>query len=303
MSNENSDNPVLEPEKLFYPDDAEAETESLTEEAEISEEEPEETESEVAESDELEEESVESEDEEGDSFESYIELDDGREITIKQIKEWEQGNLRHSDYTKKTQNLADERRAFEQDRDGAVEAAVSKKMEVFKGQIAELELLIKEADDTVNLEELREYDPSEYLKQKELRDKRVKAAEESKKMLDSNPLATDPNYLKEQQEILARNNPTWINDKGETTEAHKEDLKTLAEYLDSKGYTKQDQGRISSARDWQTLIDASKYRKSLKKVEGVKKKVKKVPITTKQRNKVPKAAKNKSAADIFYPNS
>ena len=37
----------------------------------------------------------------------------GREINLKDVEQWEQGHLRQADYTRKTQELADNRKDFE----------------------------------------------------------------------------------------------------------------------------------------------------------------------------------------------
>lgn len=46
--------------------------------------------------------------------EPKITLPDGRELTVAEILEWEQGNLRQADYSRKTQELANRRREFDE---------------------------------------------------------------------------------------------------------------------------------------------------------------------------------------------
>jgi len=46
-----------------------------------------------------------------------VKLPDGRELTVEQIAELEKGAMMQADYTKKTQTLAEERRAFQQEQE------------------------------------------------------------------------------------------------------------------------------------------------------------------------------------------
>ena len=87
----------------------------------VSEEAPEEA-TELATADNVEEsEELEPEEELASSTESnadedlYVEYK-GREINLKDVEEWEQGSLRQSDYTRKTQDLAEQRKSFEDER-------------------------------------------------------------------------------------------------------------------------------------------------------------------------------------------
>jgi molybdopterin converting factor small subunit len=47
---------------------------------------------------------------------ALIKMPDGREFTLDQVVEWEKGHLRQSDYTKKTQSLAEERRKMDSEK-------------------------------------------------------------------------------------------------------------------------------------------------------------------------------------------
>lgn len=234
--------------------------------------------------------------------ELYVTIND-EEVNLKQINDWRLSSLRQSDYTKKTQALADEKREFEADRDKAVSTAVNDKLESFETSILELDALIKEADESIDWDELREYDLGEYTRLKELKDKRVKAVADAKaKKLPAMTLKTiSPEIVQREQAILIEKNPNWLDADGKQTEAHKKDLELLAGLLSENGFTSEDQDRIVSARDWQILLDAARYRKSVEKVAAVKKKVKKIPIVTKPKQN--KVSKSKSAEEIFYPKS
>lgn len=223
---------------------------------------------------------------------------DGEDVSLAEAKEWKKGGMRQSDYTKKTQKLADERRVFEADRKGEVDKVVAEKLNSFDDLTDTLEALIKQADEVIDWDDLREFDIGEYTKQKELKEKRVKAIEDSKqKRLQQFKIEQSPEEVQREQGILAKNNPAWIKD-GKHTEAHKKDLELLSNYLIDSGYTVEEQNSVHTAKHWQTLIDAARYRASLDKVRDIKTKVKKIPLTTKPSKTSPKS--NGSFADRFY---
>ena len=100
----------------------------------------------------------------------------GREINLKDIEEWEQGNLRQSDYTKKTQELSEQRKTFDADKE-----ALTSQQAQLQGSIATLEAII--AEETLSAEEvaeLREYEPDAYIKYTEKLSKRETVLSEAK---------------------------------------------------------------------------------------------------------------------------
>lgn len=306
-----TDTPQVEPEDLFYGsseanEEPEAKADEPTEEAITPEKEPE-AEIEAESKEEAEEsEDVESDDQikadPVDDSEMFIDLQiDDQDVSIADIKKWKSEGMMQADYTRKRQKDADDRRSWETGKQSEIDAAVSAKFESFNDSIETIEALIKEVDGTIDWEDLRQYDSDEYLKQKELKDKRVKAVEDAK-ALRQQPVQMTDEQVKQEQSILAENNPQWLDDKGEQTDLYKADLKTLSAYLSDKGFTEQDHKRVTSARDWQILFDAARYTESLKKVEKVKAKVKKIPITTKPK-KTSLKAPAKNVVDMFYGTS
>lgn len=298
--------PVWDP-NMFYNQTEPEPTVEPTEEVEPKEPEnvqPEPTEPEVIEEVEEEEQGSEESEPELSPAEQFVDIPskngDFREVSLEQILIWEKDGLRQSDYTKKTQKLADERRAFEADREGEVQKIVSQRLESVDGLITELETLIQQQDDAIDWDDLRQYDVGEYTKQKELKEARVKAVEEAKLKRNAKVEMT-PEDIQREQQVLLKNNPDWLDKDGKTTEAHTKDMKLMSEYLVKQGYTAQEQENIVSAKHWQTLLDAARYRASLEKVVEVKKKVKKIPLTPKPK-KTTVQKSNVSFADRFYSN-
>jgi len=234
--------------------------------------------------------------------EYFVELSqkdgEAREVNLKQIKEWEKGYLRQSDYTKKTQKLAEERKLFEADRQGEVTKAVATKLEGVDDLITEMETLIAQTDEAIDWDELRQYDLPEYTKQKELKEARINAVANAKlKRAEQTEVKLTPEEQQREQQILQSNNPEWFKD-GSPTEAHTKDMKLLSDYLVKTGYTIEEQNQVVTAKHWQTLIDAAKWNAQVNKAGEVKKAVKKVPISPKP--KKTQVKQKLSRADRFY---
>ena len=208
------------------------------------------------------------------SEELYLDLD-GREIPLSEIKEWEQGNLRQQDYTKKTQALAEERKAYEQS-----QAQLTEKADLLDSRISELDAAFETSDQAVNWDELREYDPSEYLKQKELQEQRKTALERAKSERDSLKQEQTQGQMQTELQRLVKLNPHWL-DGNQETEAYQSDMGMVRDYLNDLGLTEAQQQGILLSGHGQAYIDAAKFHKGSKKNVAVKKQVKKAQVVTK----------------------
>lgn len=140
--------------------------------------------------------------------ELYFDID-GEEVSLEQLKEWKNNGLMQSDYTRKTQALADERKALE-----AMKAKINEMESAYNDKISEIDALIGNEEAAIDWDELAEHDPSEYLrKQREIQAKKSKAKDatqlkqqrkqerltsESQKLLDANPLWSDPEVQKKE---------------------------------------------------------------------------------------------------------
>lgn len=203
----------------------------------------------------------------------------GREISLKQIKEWEDGHLMQSDYTRKTQALAEEKKTFESQRE-----SLTTKQAKLDEQIAAMEVHLSEFDnetfDGMTREELRDIDPGQYLKiteqQKSKEDALKKAKSESSLLTKSKQVERN----QQMQSELISNHPEWVEN-GQLTSKYQEDTKRAMDYMVSKGFTQEDQESIGSSRVWEALLDASKSGDVQAKAAAIKKKVKRAPVVTK----------------------
>lgn len=202
----------------------------------------------------------------------YVEYK-GREINLKDVYETEQGQLRQADYTRKTQELADERKAFAEEREkfNDHQSKLGETIAILESIIAE-ETLSPDA-----VAELREYEPEEYIKYQEKIQARSDALAKAKEIQPTSNVD-----IQSERQKLWDANPSWLEN-GEQTKAFKEDMARLEGYAKENGYSDAEIANITSAHHWQTLLDAAKYREMSKKNVAIEKKVRKAPVTTKPR--------------------
>jgi hypothetical protein len=87
-----------------------------------------------------------------------VELEDGTQVPLQELV---QGHLRQADYTRKTQELAETRKAFEAEKNGYIEQQAQ--VGQYLTQLAQqLEAQVKQEADPQELEALRTSDPAEY---------------------------------------------------------------------------------------------------------------------------------------------
>lgn len=203
--------------------------------------------------------------------ESYFDID-GEEITLSQIREWKEGNLRQSDYTRKTTEVADQRKALDAkslQQDAAIKSLAD--------NVAALDSLIAEEEASINWDELADEDPAEYLKQerklKAKKAKLVKAKADQKDLFNAK--------LAEESNILIGKIPAWSDPQVRDSE-----FKAALEYASSIGL---DLTGVSDHSVYLALVQASKFNAIDSKKALTAKKVRKAP-------KAVKAAKGRAKA-------
>jgi hypothetical protein len=304
-----TDNPITEPADLFYGATESEELEEPTEEEAVTNgddqdtEETEQTdqpledeeESKDESEEEGEEEDADSEDDDAeDSGEELVYLDlDGKEVDLDEVRKWRDGHLMQADYTRKTQEVADDRKAVQAER----EEVTTLKSQINE-QLAELKAMV-ELDEEIDWVELRETDPDEYIERKEKADKRKAAVEKFKAEPEDSPLT--PDELKEEQSTLFGGHPDWFDDKGKTTKTYTDDMEALNSYCKNAGFTEAEVKGMPRARYIETLLKAAKYDELQERGKEVKKRVKKATLVTKPKAQARKVNKKpKALEDVFY---
>jgi hypothetical protein len=216
-------------------------------------------------------EAEEESEEEGDTF-----IIDGKEYTAERIAELESGELRQSDYTKKTQALAAERKQ--------VGELVTQLTDV----IAEFESSI-DSDEAELAQLLEDGDTSEYL----LRQRQI--ADKQKKVKNAKAAKTKANADLQAQEgkILFQSMKAWHDPKTGAAQ-QKADVDAAMKYAESIGHTNETLSQITDHRMIRALIDAGKNK------QQASLKPKKKPAKKVVSRKSPGQKKPKSIVELFY---
>ena len=299
-----TDNPILEPADVFYGAADKAEPKEPTEEADVTNgedqtagaEKPEVIDQDGGELDSPEESA--SKDEGGDTEDgeqelTYLDLD-GKEVDLEEVRKWRDGHLMQADYTRKTTELAEERKATTSER----EELKTARAEVANLK-AEMQALIQE-DGEVNWEELREYDPEKYIELKEKADKRKAAVAKLQGQSSNQPAITPEELAKEQKHLFAAN-PTWLDDKGQPTQAMQDDKVLIESYWKDAGFTAEETAGMSRSRYIETCLKAAKFDALQEKSKATAKKAKKATLVTKPKSQARKLKpKAEAIEDVFY---
>ena len=200
----------------------------------------------------------------------YYELD-GEEVSSKQLKEWKNDGLMQADYTRKTQELADSRKTFESDQE-----SFKAKQSELNDKLAQVNAMIEEETPSAEtLAEWRKYEPEKLLDHQDKQAKR-------KELLGSYKQESAPSFdVEAERSKLWNANPTWL-DNGKQTQAFTDDMNSIQSYAAASGYNNEDFAGFR-AQDFQTMLDAAKYKALNKKNVAIEKKVRRAPVSTKPR--------------------
>lgn len=227
-------------------------------------------------------------DSETDEESLVIQLED-REITLAELREWEQGNMRMKDYTQKTQVLSEQKKALE-----GLQASYDEKVQQAEAMIEAIESLEAELPKP-DLDYLRDTDPSEYLKQKEMLESRTAKMEKAKKDLAALKQKELNALVANEQKLLIESNPHWKDPKVMEAE-----IKLANDYILEKGFTSDEAAQLVNHKMINALRDAAKYEKLKSEQANVEKRVRKAPKVVKPAVRKTKPAQPKSVADQLY---
>ena len=243
------------------PDSKESEEEAVEAETEETEEEVEETE--------------ESE-EEGEEPKTVTIKIDGKEVEVT-LDELKNGYQRQSDYTRKTMEAAEQRKAADAELNAAIQERRTYADNLQRMQI-QLESALQEQN-TIDWQRLIDTDPQEYLKQQHLYQQRQAQLQRNgieQQQVNAKIQAEEQtrfqSHLQAQQEELLAKLPEWKNDEKSKTEKV-----ALREYLLNQGF---DQKTVDNVSDAKAVIMARKamlYDKMMSKAQAVAKKVSSLP--------------------------
>ena len=234
-----------------------------------------------------------------------------REVTIDElIKSYQLG----TDYTSKTQALAEQRKAIEAEK-AAVEQAKHLR-DQYAQRLELIEKVLAEQNKADDFESLKETDPIGYavkVAEQSQNEKRLQAVQAERQRLAQQQQSEHQSRLQEiiasESEKLAQSIPEWNTEKGEEV---RRDIRTYAKGL---GYSDQELSAVYDSRAVTTLWKAAQYDKLVSGKPEVTKKVAEAPKMLKpgtakvsnpdadalktERNKLRRTGKTRDAASIF----
>lgn len=197
---------------------------------------------------------------------------DGEEVDSNQLKEWKANGLMQADYTRKTQELADNRKDFE-----AQQESLATKESELNDKLLTLEAMLSEDTKTAEeIAEMREYEPEEYIKYTEKQSK-LKEFVDSAKTAAPKPSV---DMAKVSADLFA-NHPEWMEN-GKQSQKFIDDTNLMTKYAETRGIG---QVELSSfeAKHYEVMLDAARYKAQLTSNAAIEKKVRKAPVSTKPR--------------------
>jgi len=255
---------------------------SMMDASEASQEQPEEQQSQPveAQAEEAYEESYDSEDSE--EVEQEVEQPryrvkvDGQESEVT-LDELVKGYQREADYTKKTQTLAEQRKAVEAERQ-AVEQAKQLR-DTYAQRLQIIEQALRSQAPSENLDELKETDPIGYavkVAERAENEKKLYAvrAEQARiaQMQQAEQIQQYQQMVAQEAEKLAKKLPEYADpQKGDVVR------KSIKSYAESEGYSPEELSRVMHSHHVMTLYKAMQYDKLMANKGEVNKKVSQAP--------------------------
>lgn len=226
---------------------------------------------------------TESDDEENEQESKAVTIEvDGKtvELTPEQIAEVYKNGLRQADYSRKTMEVAEQRKAAE-----AEIAKASQERAEYQNKIHAYAIQLEGAlneQSQINWQELIDNDPVEYLKQQHLYNQRqaalIQAQNEQGRLSqihEQERMQRYSEYLEAQKQSLIENLPAWKDEKKAAAEKSE-----MREFLLSQGFTNEDIAGVADHRHVLLIRDAMQFRKLLKDAPAAAKKVSQAPTRT-----------------------
>ena len=171
--------------------------------------------------------------------------------------------------------------------------ALKAETEKLQEQYLKLDTLIKEENDA-ELEELKNLDPDEYIKRKELKEKREEALNGIREKAQKQQQEQMVEFRKVENQKLV-DAMGWSDD-----DQVKSDISRWQSYLkDVRGYSDEKIALIAEADAWLIIDDAAKFHES-KTADITEVKHKPRVVKTKRKSEPKKKEAPKSTAEIFY---
>ena len=214
-------------------------------------------------------------------------LDDGTVISVGELA---RNNLYQRDYTRKTQELSEERKTLEQTRSQTEQHAQALKQERdFLLQVAQ-QFMPKPPDETLLDQNSPNYDPLRYLALKNDHEKRIGALTQLQYAAQAEQTRVTQEQQKQQQDLRATEAKKLLEAMPELKKPDvyrkfwSEAVETMSEY----GFSQEELDQAIDHRNYKVFRDLVAYRRARSKVQSVKKDVQSKPVLTGKKRMDPK---------------
>ena len=221
----------------------------------------------------------------------------GEELEVS-LDELLNGYSRTADYQKKTQSLAEQRKAVEAERVKIDEAA--KTRDTYAQRLQVIEQLLS-TQDTENLQELKESDPIAYaikVAERSEREKQLQAVQAERQRVSQEQQALQGQrlhqHIQAEQEKLKSAIPDFKDDA--KADVIRRDIRS---YAKSIGFSDQELSQVYDSRAVQTLYKAMQYEKLVAGKAGATKKVASAPKTLKPGTSNPQSSEQEAKKKDF----
>ena len=238
-------------------------------------------------------EEAESQEEEVEESPKYRVKANGEELEVT-LDELLNGYSRTADYQKKTQSLAEQRKAVEAERVKIDEAA--KTRETYAQRLQVIEQLLQQQNQGEDLSALKTEDPIAYavaMAEKVERDKQLQAVQMERQRVQQEQMthqqALLQQHIQQEQQKLVEAIPEFKDDvKGEIIR------RDIRNYAKSIGFTDQELSQVYDSRAVQTLYKAMQYEKLMANKGATTKKVATAPKTIRPGTSNPQSSENEA---------
>lgn len=202
---------------------------------------------------------------------------DGKDVEVK-LSELKNGYQRQADYTRKTMEAAETRKAAEAEKQAALQERQTYATNLQK-MAAQLEGALQEQQQT-NWEALLQSDPVEYLRQQHLLQQRQAAYQQNQyeqqklaALTQAEQQRAHAEHVRAQQEELLAKLPEWKD-----ASKAQADKVALRNYLIEQGYDEQAVSSVADAKAVLLAHKAMKYDQMIAKAKDAAKKVAQAPV-------------------------
>jgi hypothetical protein len=199
----------------------------------------------------------------------------GEEVEV-ELDELIKGYQQGADYTKKSQALAEQRKAFEAERNHL--EYVKQERQAYAQKLQALDSFLSQQDQGVNLEYLKETDPIGYavaVADQNQREKQLAVVRNEQHRLaqqqQSEHHASLQNHLRQESDKLTSLIPELATAQGDAVR------KQIRDYAKSVGWSDQELGQLYDSRAVVTLYNGMKYQQLQKSKPEVNKKLQAAP--------------------------